>query len=247
MALTIRELAESAALSERFVASVEAGKANISVLRLDQLAQALGTRPAVLLADDTPVAAATGATQRLVALLGLRGAGKTAVGQRAAARLGIPFIELDQCVVERSGMELSELFALHGSDYYRRLESAALGQLLDEGRGGILATGGGIVTHHNTFSVLRARTTTVFLRATAEDHWNRVVAQGDVRPMADREDAMAELRAILRARRALYERAEHVLDTSVLGLERSVDAVVRIAREAMATNASSPRADRVAP
>lgn len=235
LALTIRELAEQSELSQRFVASVEAGKANISVVRLEQMARALGTSPAALLADDvSPVASSAGKHQRLVALLGLRGAGKTAIGRRAAARLELPFIELDALVVERSGMELDSLFALHGNDYYRRLENGALSQLLEQPRGAILATGGGLVTHHKTYELLRQHATTVFLRASAEDHWNRVLGQGDARPMADREDAMAELRAILRARRALYEQADHVVDTSALGLEKSVDAVVRIAREANA-------------
>lgn len=235
LALTIRELAEQSELSQRFVASVEAGKANISVVRLDQMARALGTSPAALLTDEvTTVAASVGTHLRLVALLGLRGAGKTAIGRRAAARLELPFIELDQLVVERSGMELDSLFALHGNDYYRRLENGALSQLLEHPHGAILATGGGLVTHHKTYGLLRQHATTVFLRASAEDHWNRVIGQGDARPMADREDAMSELRAILRARRALYEQADHIVDTSALGLEKSVDAVVRIAREANA-------------
>jgi XRE family aerobic/anaerobic benzoate catabolism transcriptional regulator len=167
----------------------------------------------------------------------LRGAGKSAVGQRVAARIGAPFVELDALIAERAGMSLEALFEMHGSDYYRRLERRELGRLLSQSSPsphGVLATGGSIVTSHATFGVLRAGTTTVWLRASAEDHWNRVVAQGDVRPMSSRSDAMDELRAILRARRALYEQADHVVDTSVLGLERSVDAVVRIAREAMA-------------
>jgi XRE family aerobic/anaerobic benzoate catabolism transcriptional regulator len=229
-ALTIRELAEQAELSQRFVASVEAGKANISVVRLEHLGRALGTTAAGLLSEHLAVTP-TLSMSRWVSLLGLRGAGKTAVGKRVALRLGVPFIELDQIVVERSGMELGSLFALHGNDYYRRLERTALEDVLSRAEAGIVATGGGLVTNHATYGLLKQRTTSVFLRARAEDHWNRVVEQGDARPMADRENAMDELRAILRARRALYEQADHVVDTSTLGLERSVDAVVRLAVE----------------
>jgi XRE family aerobic/anaerobic benzoate catabolism transcriptional regulator len=235
LALTLRELAERAGVSQRFLVSLEAGRANISVLRLEDVARALGSSAAALLSHDATAHALV--QGRMVALLGLRGAGKSAVGQRVAARIGAPFVELDALIAERAGMSLEALFEMHGSDYYRRLERRELGRLLSQSPPsphGVLATGGSIVTSHATFDVLRAGTTTVWLRASAEDHWNRVVAQGDVRPMSSRSDAMEELRAILRARRALYEQADHVVDTSALGLERSVDAVVRIAREAMA-------------
>jgi len=229
-ALTLRELAAEAGVSQRFLVSVEKGEANISVVRLADVARALGTHPATLLGGPVQEVVETGP---LVALLGLRGAGKTTIGRRAAERLEQPFIELDAEIVRRAGMGLEEIFSMHGADYYRRLEHTALEEILDHGRGGLLATGGGIVTSHATFEVLRSRAVTVWLCATAEAHWERVVAQGDARPMANRSDAMSELRSILRARRALYERAHHVVDTSALGLERSVDAVVRVVRDAM--------------
>lgn len=228
-ALTLRELAAEAGVSQRFLVSVEKGEANISVVRLADVARALGTDPATLLGG--PVA--TVEKGPLVALLGLRGAGKTTIGQRAAERLEQPFVELDARIVGRAGMGLEEIFSMHGADYYRRLEHGALEEILSRGQGGLLATGGSIVTSHATFELLRSQAVTIWLRATAEDHWERVVAQGDARPMADRSDAMSELRSILRARRALYERAHHVVDTSGLGLERSVDAVVRVMRDAM--------------
>ncbi|MEZ4444739.1 MAG: shikimate kinase [Polyangiaceae bacterium] len=238
LALTLKELGERAGVSQRFLVSVEGGKGNISVVKLDAVARALNTSAAALLAEDSLAAreddyrlrdhAQPG--DRLVALLGLRGAGKSAIGSRVADRLGLPFIELDELVVERAGMSLEAIFELHGVDYYRRLERRALDELLQTPQRGILATGGSIVTSHESFDLLRSHSTTVWLRATPEDHWDRVVAQGDVRPMANREGAMEELRSILRARRALYERAHHVVDTSGLGLERSVSAVVRLAR-----------------
>lgn len=230
LALTLRELSARAGVSSRFLVSVEKGEGNISVVRLDEIARALGTSAAALLGDDEPITVAG----RPLALLGLRGAGKSTIGAHAAARLDVPFVELDARIVERAGMSLEAIFSLHGADYYRRLEQQEVERLAQDGGAAIVATGGGIVTSHATFDRLRRSMVTVWLSATAEDHWERVVAQGDARPMANRDDAMAELRAILRARRALYERADHVVDTSLLGLERSVDAVVRIGRDAAA-------------
>ena len=229
LALTIKELAARAGVSQRFLVSVEAAKGNISVVKLDQVARALETTPATLLAEAHPIEA--GSRTGLVALLGLRGAGKSTIGAAAAERLATPFVELDAWVVERAGMELSNIFELHGQDYYRRLERRALDELVTTPRAAIVATGGSIVTSHESFALLRKHATTIWLRASPEDHWDRVVAQGDARPMANREGAMDELRSILRARRALYERADHVVDTSALGLERSISAVVKLARE----------------
>ncbi len=236
-ALTLRELARAAAVSERFLGLLEAGTANVSVTRLDDIARALGTSAADLLADeagDAGAASAAGPAARgpLVALLGLRGAGKTAVGSRAAARLELPFIELDALVAGRAGMTLEAIFEMHGAAYYRRLEREELERLLDRGASGILATGGSLVTDGPTFEMLRRAAVTVWLRARPEDHYRRVIEQGDARPMANRADAMQELKALLRARRALYERADHIVDTSALGLDRAVERVVRIAREA---------------
>jgi XRE family aerobic/anaerobic benzoate catabolism transcriptional regulator len=131
-------------------------------------------------------------------------------------------------------MSLAQLFELHGVAYYRRLEREELERLLGAADGGIVATGGGLVADHATYEVLRRAAVTVWLKAKPQDHWSRVVAQGDARPMANRSDAMNELRALARARRALYEQADHVVDTSALGLARAVDRVVRIAREAAA-------------
>jgi XRE family aerobic/anaerobic benzoate catabolism transcriptional regulator len=240
-ALTLRELAERAGVSQRFLVSLEAGRANVSVARLVELAAALDTTAAALLDQAAEPGDEHGT---MVALLGLRGAGKTAVGQRAAERLALPFVELDQRVAERAGMTLEALFTLHGGDYYRRLEAQELERLLARPRSAIVATGGSIVTHHATYERLKRSMVTVFLRASAEDHWNRVVAQGDARPMAQRRDAMAELKAILRARRALYEQADHAVDTTRLGLERSVDAVVRVARAALERGAAAAGAAR---
>src|SRR6185295_14077531 len=123
---------------------------------------------------------------------------------------------------------------LHGGAYYRRLEREVLEALIASGASGVLATGGSLVTDHAAYERLCGAATTIWLKAKAQDHWSRVVAQGDARPMANRSGAMNELRALLRARRALYEKADHVVDTSALGLPRAIDRVVRIAREALA-------------
>jgi XRE family aerobic/anaerobic benzoate catabolism transcriptional regulator len=235
LSLTLRELSQRAGVSERFLVLLEGGRANVSVTKLEDIARALGTHAADLLSDRplTPAARIAGppAGRRVVALLGLRGAGKTTIGQATARRLGLSFVELDERVTERAGMDLAQIFELHGIDYYRRLTREALEKVLAAGEPAIVATGGSLVADHPTFDFLRGAALTIWLKAKPQDHWSRVVAQGDARPMAHRSGAMNELRALLRARRALYERAHHVVDTSALGLDRAIDRVVRIVRE----------------
>lgn len=204
---TLQELSGRAEMSPRFLVQVEAGDANLSVRKLAGLARALGTTPAALLSGpggeaDTP----------LVALLGLRGAGKTTIGRKLARRLRVPFVELDQRIEEAAGLTLDEIFALHGEAYYRRLERETLERVLAEGPL-VLATGGGLPTSPETWALLKRRALTVWLRARPEDHWNRVVQQGDKRPMADNPQAMAELRRLLAAREPLYAQADHTVDT----------------------------------
>ena len=234
LGLTVRELAASSGLSERFLVSLEGGAANVSVTRLDDVARALGSSASALLAEGPlePGAGARPASTQvgLVALLGLRGAGKSTIGRLAAGKLAVPFIELDERVAARAGLSLGQIFEIHGADYYRRLEREELQRLATSGAPGVVATSGGIVADRATFALLRREARTIWLKAKPQDHWGRVVAQGDARPMADRSDAMNELRALLRARRALYEQADHVVDTSALGLEKAVDRVVKLAR-----------------
>ncbi|PYQ15773.1 MAG: transcriptional regulator [Acidobacteria bacterium] len=225
---TLNALAERSGLSCRFLIGVEGGQANISVRRLADLARALGSTPTALLAEPD------GGTDRpsVIALLGLRGAGKTTIGRRLARRRRVPFVELDRRVEQAAGMSLTELFALHGEEYYRRLERETLERVLDEaraaGRPAVLAVGGGLVTSPETYSLLRRRALTVWLRADPEDHWNRVVQQGDRRPMADHPEAMAELRRLLAARQRLYAEADRTVDTSRLRIQGTVRAVERL-------------------
>lgn len=225
-ALSLRALATKSGVSVRFLCELEAGRGNISVLKLVQVAGALGTTAGVLL--GAAEAAGDGAgRRRVIALLGLRGAGKSTVGGRLASRLKLPFFELDGLIEAQAGLSLSEIFAVHGEDWYRRLELEVLRRFLIERAEGVLATGGGIVTHPEAFELLQEEATTVWLRAPPDDHWDRVVGQGDVRPMAENPGARAELRRLLDAREPLYGKALHQLDTSQLGVKGTVDALVK--------------------
>jgi len=218
-----RELAAHCGVSERFLAQLETGDGNISLRRFAEVAHSLGTTPSTLLAAaDAP------ANEKPIALLGVRGAGKSAVGEALARKLGVAFVELDQRIEEAAGLPLGEVFALHGEAYYRRIEREVLAQLLADPRPMVLATGGSIVNDPTNYGLLRARCRTIWLRARPEDHWNRVVAQGDTRPMAGdptSAHAFTELRALLTAREKLYARAEHVIDTAGRRVPQVVSAI----------------------
>jgi len=257
--LSLQELAQLAALSPRFLSELEAGRGNISVARLAGIAAAL-QQPLQAVIPVSPADASLrarlwrlieacspedldelsawlSARQRTefpksVALVGVRGAGKSTIGQRVAARLRIPFIELDALIEREAGMSLVEMFTLHGEGYYRRLEREAVEKLLAGSSPVVLATGGSVVTHPETWGLVRRQCHTVWLKARARDHWNRVVAQGDLRPMVNNPAARDELRALLRAREPLYSQAELVADTSKLSVEEVVAMIAqRIAQQ----------------
>lgn len=221
---TIRELAERSGVSLRFLVQLESGRANISVRRLWELAQALQLEAADLLS-------ASAAAPRIIALLGLRGAGKTTIGRQLARRLHVRFVELDRRIEQIANMSLAEIFSLYGDEHYRRLEREALAQVINEHRATVLATGGGIVTSTDTYGLLKKSAVTVWLRASPEDHWTRVVRQRDRRPMADRPQAMADLRGILSTREPLYAAADRTIDTS----GRSVGSLVEEIASGMTT------------
>jgi XRE family aerobic/anaerobic benzoate catabolism transcriptional regulator len=236
--LTLKALAERARVSVRFLLQVELGHGNVSVGRLLDIAEALGTKPSELLAaaeaQPSPVP-----ERGIIALLGLRGAGKSTLGALAAQKLGVPFVELDALVAKHAGMSLPVIFEVHGEAYFRRVEREALRAFLDETERAVIATSGSIVTDREAFAMLRKRTTTVWLRADPTDHFERVVAQGDVRPMQGRPAARRELTDLLRARRPLYSLADVTVETSTLGKEGSVDRIVEAATKAPKT--SPPR------
>jgi XRE family aerobic/anaerobic benzoate catabolism transcriptional regulator len=213
-----RALAVRSGLSERFLAQIESGGGNPSLRSLAGLASALATSPASLLAGPSDV----------VALLGLRGAGKSSVGRTLAERLARPFVELDRRIEDLAGLEIGAIWELHGEGAYRQLEREALERVLAAAPRAVLATGGGIVTDPGTFALLRERAVTVWLRATPERHWERVVAQGDERPMGADPRATERLHQLYEARAPLYGRAHHVVDTTALGVEDVVDRIERL-------------------
>jgi XRE family transcriptional regulator, aerobic/anaerobic benzoate catabolism transcriptional regulator len=242
--MTRRDLALQSAVSERYLAQLEAGHGNISVLLLRQITHALGSTPSDLLREDedhsAEVALIAQFLQRLpaqklaqvrthlvrkfgnseddrrgrIALIGLRGAGKSTLGARLAKDLGWPFVELDQEIEREAGTSLSEIFLLYGQAGYRRYERRCLENLLKRRERFVLATGGSIVSEPGTYDLLLSSCYTVWLQALPEEHMARVIAQGDTRPMAGNSEAMADLERILDARAVLYGQADAVVDTA---------------------------------
>lgn len=169
-----------------------------------------------------------------IALIGLRGAGKSSLGRGLATLRRVPFVELDREVERRSSMDLRDIFEMHGQDVFRRLEREALEEQLATRPAMVLAAGGGIVAEAATFGLLLEGCFTVWIRAAPEDHMQRVLRQGDHRPMRDNADAMDDLRTILASREELYARADMVfdnrdrtLDESLAELSRQLDARTR--------------------
>jgi XRE family aerobic/anaerobic benzoate catabolism transcriptional regulator len=168
-----------------------------------------------------------------VALVGLRGAGKSTLGQRLADDLGFPFVELSREIEKFAGCSVAEIQALYGQNAYRRYERRALEEAIQIYPEAVIATPGGIVSDAATFNLLLAHCTTVWLKATPEDHMKRVVAQGDLRPMAASREAMDDLKGILAGRAAFYSKADFHVDTSVQPLEGTFQALRRVVREAL--------------
>jgi XRE family aerobic/anaerobic benzoate catabolism transcriptional regulator len=218
--LTLRALAETSGLSTRFLMDVESGRANISVRRLAHLADALQTTPAELVTTS-----ARSAHTKPIALLGLRGAGKTSIGKRLARRLHVPFVELDRRIEERAGLALGEIFSLHGEQYYRTLEQDVLAELLAAPTPMVIAVGGGLVTSPEAFTLLRHNTTTIWLRARPTDYWDRVMKQGDRRPMRQHPQAREALRDLVARRESLYAKADLTIDTAGLTVADAVERV----------------------
>lgn len=239
-----KSLSVASGVSERYLAELERGAGNASLLVLRQIAEALSIEVADLVSEapERPVdftlllhqlerlspselaearqlvartfGKAKALSHRRIALVGLRGAGKTTLGQLAAQALGVPFIELDREIERASGMELSEIFAIHGQAMFRQLERQCLDTVIERFDEVVIATGGSLVTEPGTYDRLLSACFVVWLSATPDEHMSRVLAQGDLRPMADDPRAMDDLRVILDSRRALYAKADATVDTS---------------------------------
>lgn len=244
-------LAGDADVSERYLAQLEAGEGNISIVLLRRVALALGVSLTELvsnaahsvehslirqflerLSEDKleqtvfrlmrDFGARETARKQRIALIGLRGAGKSTLGSALAAELRLPFIELDREIENEAGISLSEVFMLYGQSGYRRIERRCLEKILQSHEHGIIAVGGGIVSEPDTHGLLLSNCFTVWLKAAPEEHMSRVAAQGDFRPMEGNEEAMEDLRRILAARESLYRKADAVVDTSGRTLESSL-------------------------
>jgi len=257
-----KALAAASGVSERYLAQLEAGEGNLSIMLLRRIARATGApiedlvsdEPASpqfallrdLLAQASPRAIETVkavlradrpgesqlAPQRLranrVALIGLRGAGKTTLGRIAAERLGWTFVELNHEIERLAGFSVTEIFKLYGQEGYRKLEQRALQIVAKSPPPLLLATGGGLVAEPLTFDLLLHAFDTIWVKARPSEHMARVREQGDLRPMSNESDAMVELIAILSSREPLYARAKAALDTSGRTLEESADGLVQL-------------------
>lgn len=232
--MTRRILATRSGVSERYISAVESGTGNGSILLLRALAAALHVGlPALLEAegepDVMPVARVPGYHRR-IALIGLRGAGKSTLGRLLGQRLDVPFLELDQEIEKEAGMGLSEIMELHGQAGFRHLERLVLDRLIASHARAVLAAGGGIVSESRTYDRLLESCLTVWVRAAPEEHMQRVINQGDLRPMRDNRRSMDDLRAILASREALYARADLQLDTAGQAVAGSLEALVSVVR-----------------
>src|SRR3989441_984548 len=205
--MTRKQLSVASGVSERYLAQLEAGQGNMSVLLLRKVARAMGVSVERLVREDN-------GEQRPIALLGLRGAGKSTLGAKLAQSLNLPFVELDREVEKEAGAPLGEVFAMYGQDAFRRFERRALERVLGEHSQAVIATGGSLVTDPGTYELLLERCRSIWLKAAPNEHMARVIAQGDLRPFKGRSAALDEIRKLLADRDRLYGRANAVVDTS---------------------------------
>ena len=255
--ITRKALAQHAKVSERYLAQLEVGKGNCSIVLLRRIARAIGLPVTQLVHDgaeppldlvllmqflerlppDMLVEARKLVTEhfsspaedrRRVALIGLRGGGKSTLGRLLAERLDVPFIELDREIERRSGANLSEIFDMFGQETFRRAEREALDDVLRRHPHFVIATSGSIVTEPGTLELLLASCFTVWVRAEPEEHMKRVMAQGDMRPMANNARAMEDLVSILKSREPLYAKAEAVLTTTDKTPEQNLAELLRL-------------------
>jgi XRE family aerobic/anaerobic benzoate catabolism transcriptional regulator len=220
--LTRKALSQLADVSERHLAQLESGEGNISILLLNRIASALNTSLAELFASQSQ-SSTMEASPRLkrIALIGLRGAGKSTLGEKLAATRNIPFIELDREIEKETGMPLADIFSLYGQSGYRAIERRTLERVTNEYDRAVFSIGGGVVNEPETYDFLRANCYTIWIKAKPQEHMDRVAAQGDFRAMAGNDRAMEDLRRILSSREPLYRQADMTLDTSNATVEES--------------------------
>lgn len=251
-----RVLSEASGVSPRYLALLEAGEGNISIGLLQRVAEALDHRIEWLLGEDDPWTSealrvselfrtATAETRAMVlgvltphpeassrqhriALIGLRGAGKSTLGSLAGEALGIPFVELNREIEDQAGMPVNEVMAFYGQEGYRRLEAQALSRIVSTHETMILAVAGGIVSDPDVFKTLLTHFHTIWIKASPADHMARVRAQGDMRPMAGNPEAMDQLKHILTSRETLYDQARAKLETSGRSVSQSVSDLVSL-------------------
>lgn len=249
-------LSRAADVSERYLAQLEAGEGNASIVLLRRVATALGMditdlleggergterRLVARLLDSLPPHRLEEALRRLmqdfgqdesvrrrrIALIGLRGAGKSTLGVELARELRRPFVELNREVEHETGLALAEVFLLYGQAGYRHIELRCLERVIRGQEDAVLSVGGGVVSEPETFRLLLSHCYTVWVKASPEEHMARVVAQGDLRPMQDHAQAMDDLKSILASREALYAQADATVDTSGSSIEASLEALRR--------------------
>jgi XRE family aerobic/anaerobic benzoate catabolism transcriptional regulator len=262
-------LAKVSGISERYIAQLEAGRGNVSIVLLRRVSNAMGAHledliphaepspdwavirdllrkasPAQIAQAKDALAGQSGAQPRLksfagIALIGLRGAGKSTLGKLLAKKIGWNFVELNKEIEAQNGLSVAEIIALYGQEGFRRMERSALTQLLARKELTVLATGGGIVSEPVTFDLILSSFYTIWLKAEPEEHMARVRKQGDLRPMADDRSAMAELRNILASREPLYARASAVVDTAGLTVDAAAARLIDTVRPALQSEARS--------
>lgn len=258
--ITRKTLAQNSGISERYLANLELGKGNISINLLRRVSIALRSDLQVLLPSDskkTPEQALINefigrltrdkqqealeilyqkftslenAKKRIV-LVGLRGAGKSTLGRMLEEKHGLPFVKVTDIIEEISGMGVSEILALSGQSGYRRLEEKALYSTMNEYESCCIETSGGIVSEAKGLNFLLTTCLVVWVKASPEEHMSRVIAQGDLRPMANNEDAMDDLCRILKERTPYYEKAHLTLDTSGKTIDQSYTMLLKLVQE----------------
>jgi len=221
--VTRKALSAASGVSERYLAQLEAGEGNISVLLLRKVARAMGVPVESLVREEER-------EQKCIALLGLRGAGKSTLGQKLAQALDVPFVELDREVEKEAGAELGEVFSMYGQEGFRRFERRALERVLAQHDHAVVAAGGSLVTDPGTYKLLRERCRCVWLKASPEEHMARVIAQGDMRPFKGRSAALDEIRQLLADRDRLYGRADLALDTSGKTVRSSLSQLISLVK-----------------